>query len=142
MRFPLQLLPISGLHCLHISHAQHTLADTYIPPPLIYTINSMAEEKVLPAVEEEAELEEEMEEEQPPQLGSRLTLERVAAAKNFIENHYRSHMKDMQKRRERLSIHTHTHACMSFSTYTYMPLPISDFAPFRSMPQKLLYIHV
>lgn len=73
---------------------------------------------MLPAVEEEAELEEEMEEEQPPQLGSRLTLERVAAAKNFIENHYRSHMKDMQKRRERLSIHTHT--CMHVIFYIYI----------------------
>ncbi|KAG8367199.1 hypothetical protein BUALT_Bualt16G0047800 [Buddleja alternifolia] len=58
------------------------------------------------------------------QLGSSLTLERVAAAKNFIEDHYRSHMKDIQQRRERLFIciyiHTHTyifhsiqiHACM------------------------------
>ncbi|KAK4432883.1 Serine/threonine-protein kinase-like [Sesamum alatum] len=55
----------------------------------------MAEEKVLAVVEE---LEEEMEEEQ---LGSSQTLERVAAAKNFIENHYKSHMKDMQQRRQR-----------------------------------------
>ncbi|KAI3447170.1 hypothetical protein Pfo_003835 [Paulownia fortunei] len=59
----------------------------------------MAEEKVLAVVKEEVE--QEMEEEQ---LGSSLTLERVAAAKKFIENHYKSHMKDMQKRRERREV--------------------------------------
>lgn len=46
---------------------------------------------VLPAVAEEAE-------EQP---GSSATMERVAAAKKFIENHYKSQMKTFQERRER-----------------------------------------
>lgn len=48
----------------------------------------------LPAVAEEAELAEE-------QPGSSATMERVAAAKKFIENHYKSHMKTFQERRER-----------------------------------------
>lgn len=34
-------------------------------------------------------------------LGSSLTMERVAAAKQFIENHYRTQMKNIQERRER-----------------------------------------
>jgi serine/threonine kinase 38 len=29
------------------------------------------------------------------------TMERVTAAKKFIENHYRSHMKNIQERKER-----------------------------------------
>ncbi|XP_051114054.1 uncharacterized protein LOC127239779 [Andrographis paniculata] len=59
----------------------------------------MAEERLWAAAEEEAaEAEEEMEEEQP---GSSSTLERVAAAKKFIENHYKTHMKDMEQRRIR-----------------------------------------
>jgi len=46
----------------------------------------------LPAVAEEAEGEEE---------ASTPTMERVAAAKKFIENHYRSHMKNIQEHKER-----------------------------------------
>ena len=34
-------------------------------------------------------------------LGSSLTMEKVKAAKKFIENHYRAQMKNMQERRER-----------------------------------------
>ncbi|XP_047342507.1 serine/threonine-protein kinase tricornered-like [Impatiens glandulifera] len=34
-------------------------------------------------------------------LGSSLTMEKVAAAKQFIENHYRAHMKNIQERKER-----------------------------------------
>ncbi|KAF3775500.1 putative serine/threonine-protein kinase [Nymphaea thermarum] len=34
-------------------------------------------------------------------LGSILTMEKVAAAKQFIENHYRSQMKNIQERKER-----------------------------------------
>ena len=34
-------------------------------------------------------------------LGSSLTMEKVAAAKQFIENHYRAHMKTIQERKER-----------------------------------------
>ncbi|KAL0333746.1 UNVERIFIED_CONTAM: putative serine/threonine-protein kinase ndrA [Sesamum angustifolium] len=58
----------------------------------------MAEEKVSVVLKEAEEVEEEQ------QLGSSQTLERVAAAKNFIENHYKSHMKDMQQRRERREV--------------------------------------
>jgi demethoxyubiquinone hydroxylase (CLK1/Coq7/Cat5 family) len=34
-------------------------------------------------------------------LGSSLTMEKVAAAKKFIENHYRAQMKNIQDRKER-----------------------------------------
>lgn len=34
-------------------------------------------------------------------VGSTLTMERVAAAKKFIESHYRSQMKNIQERKER-----------------------------------------
>ncbi|WVZ72626.1 hypothetical protein U9M48_021054 [Paspalum notatum var. saurae] len=39
--------------------------------------------------------------EAPEAVGSTLTMERVAAAKKFIENHYRSQMKTIQERKER-----------------------------------------
>jgi serine/threonine kinase 38 len=35
------------------------------------------------------------------EVGSTLTRERVAAAKKFIENHYRAQTKNLQERRER-----------------------------------------
>ncbi|KAJ4950065.1 hypothetical protein NE237_026897 [Protea cynaroides] len=47
--------------------------------------------------EEEDKFDEQPEEE----LGSSLTMERVAAAKQYIENHYRSQMKNIQERKER-----------------------------------------
>ena len=34
--------------------------------------------------------------------GSSLTMEKVAAAKQFIENHYKTQMKNIQERKERL----------------------------------------
>lgn len=34
-------------------------------------------------------------------LGSSLTMEKVAAAKQYIENHYRTQMKNIQERKER-----------------------------------------
>ena len=34
-------------------------------------------------------------------LGSTLTMEKVAAAKQFIENHYRAQMKNIKERKER-----------------------------------------
>ncbi|PON39420.1 Rho-associated protein kinase [Parasponia andersonii] len=37
-------------------------------------------------------------------VGSRLTMERVAAAKKFIENHYRAQVKHIQDRKERRSV--------------------------------------
>ncbi|KAA3476573.1 protein FAM135B-like protein [Gossypium australe] len=45
-------------------------------------------------IEEEESGEEEV-------LGSSLTMEKVAAAKQFIENHYRAQMKNIQERKER-----------------------------------------
>ncbi|XP_043704976.1 serine/threonine-protein kinase 38-like isoform X2 [Telopea speciosissima] len=48
--------------------------------------------------EDEDKFEEQPEEEQ---LGSSLTMERVAAAKQYIENHYRSQMKNIQERKQR-----------------------------------------
>lgn len=61
--------------------------------------------------EEEEELEE--------QLGSSLTLERVAAAKKYIENHYRSHMKDIQRRKERLPSSFSVIMCTFIYVYIY-----------------------
>lgn len=49
-------------------------------------------------------LTEEEEEELEEQLGSSLTLERVAAAKKLIEDHYKSHMKLIQDRKQRYFI--------------------------------------
>ncbi|KAM1424034.1 hypothetical protein ACFX1R_017860 [Malus domestica] len=45
--------------------------------------------------------EEQEEEEEEEVLGSSLTMEKVAAAKQFIENHYRAQMKNIQERKER-----------------------------------------
>ncbi|KAG5541194.1 hypothetical protein RHGRI_021150 [Rhododendron griersonianum] len=44
---------------------------------------------------------EEEEKEEEEVLGSSLTMERVAAAKQYIENHYRAQMKNIQERKER-----------------------------------------
>ncbi|XP_044464545.1 serine/threonine-protein kinase 38-like isoform X1 [Mangifera indica] len=41
--------------------------------------------------------------EEEGQVGSSLTMERVAAAKKYIENHYKAHKKHLQERRERRS---------------------------------------
>lgn len=41
------------------------------------------------------------EEEEEGTVGSSLTMERVAAAKQFIENHYRSQMRHIQDRKQR-----------------------------------------
>ncbi|XP_061359727.1 uncharacterized protein LOC133303771 isoform X2 [Gastrolobium bilobum] len=47
---------------------------------------------------------EEEEEEDQGEVGSSLTMERVAVAKKFIENHYRAQMKLIQDRKERRSV--------------------------------------
>lgn len=39
--------------------------------------------------------------EEEGEVGSSLTMERVAAAKKYIENHYKAHKKHLQERRER-----------------------------------------
>lgn len=51
-------------------------------------------------MEEEYESEKEEEEEEVIE-GSSLTMKKVAAAKQFIENHYKSHMKNIRDRKER-----------------------------------------
>ncbi|XP_019192151.1 PREDICTED: serine/threonine-protein kinase 38-like [Ipomoea nil] len=56
------------------------------------------------AYSEDEEEEEEEEEELEEQLGSSLTLERVAAAKKYIESHYKTHMKQYKERIERRSL--------------------------------------
>ncbi|XP_057467959.1 uncharacterized protein LOC130757238 isoform X2 [Actinidia eriantha] len=61
--------------------------------------NQEDDDKVGPLAGEEMEKEEAEE-----QLGSSLTLERVAVAKQFIENHYKAHMKHIKERRERRSV--------------------------------------
>ncbi|GLT45049.1 hypothetical protein SLA2020_189130 [Shorea laevis] len=43
-------------------------------------------------------------EEEDGQIGSSLTMERVAVAKQFIENHYKAQMKHIQERKERRSV--------------------------------------
>jgi len=54
-----------------------------------------------PAAEPLAAVAEEGEGEGAEAVGSTLTMERVAAAKKLIENHYRSQMKNIQERKER-----------------------------------------
>lgn len=66
------------------------------------------EDKVIGLTEDE---EEELEE----QLGSTMTLERVAAAKKYIENHYKSHMKHIQQRKERRSALEMKLACLGIT---------------------------
>lgn len=46
-------------------------------------------------------MEDRLEEEEEEVLGSSLTMEKVAAAKQFIENHYRAQRKNIQERKER-----------------------------------------
>lgn len=51
-------------------------------------------------------------------LGSSLTLEKVAAAKQLIENHYKNQMKSIQERKERyVSMHTHMNSELCALTY-------------------------
>lgn len=52
----------------------------------------------------EEEEEEEAKAEEEREVGSSLTMERVAAAKQFIENHYRAQRKHIQERKERRSV--------------------------------------
>lgn len=44
-------------------------------------------------------------EEEEEVLGSSLTMEKVAAAKQYIENHYKAQMKNFQERKERLGFY-------------------------------------
>ncbi|KAL0346719.1 UNVERIFIED_CONTAM: putative serine/threonine-protein kinase ndrA [Sesamum calycinum] len=58
----------------------------------------MAEGKRVFAAVDEEKMEEQLVDDEP---GSSLTLERAAAAKKYIENHYKTHMKGIQERRQR-----------------------------------------
>lgn len=69
--------------------------------------------------EEECTVGEEDEEEP----SSSLTLERVAVAKQFIENHYKSHMKHIKERRERYRFAT---AFMRVSVYVCTGMCLSS----------------
>ena len=62
------------------------------------------DDKVGPLAGEEME-----EEEEEEHLGSSLTLERIAVAKKFIENHYKAHMKHIKERRERYQFFINQH---------------------------------
>lgn len=62
--------------------------------------NQEDSDKVMPLPEDDEVVEELAEE-----LGSSLTLERAAAAKKFIENHYKAQMKHIQERKQRYSHH-------------------------------------
>lgn len=55
----------------------------------------------LVAVVEKGEGEAEAEAKAAEAVGSTLTMERVAIAKKFIENYYRSQIKNIEERRER-----------------------------------------
>lgn len=48
-------------------------------------------------------------------LGSSLTMEKVAAAKKYIENHYKNQMKSIQERKERYA-QTHVKIGESFGS--------------------------
>lgn len=66
-------------------------------------------------------------EEEEEALGSSLTMEKVAAAKQFIENHYRAHMKNIQERKER---------CFEI---TYVVIVISSFCLFGCLQNGMLF---
>jgi len=55
------------------------------------------------------------EEEDEADVGSSLTLERVAAAKKFIEDHYRSQMKHIRERKERCVCEIHALSFLLFN---------------------------
>ncbi|XP_027177477.1 serine/threonine-protein kinase 38-like [Coffea eugenioides] len=72
-------------------------------------VGEEVEGKVLAASAEELDVESD------EQLMSTLTLERVAAAKKYIEDHYRAHMKLIQQRKERRSALETKLACSDVS---------------------------
>lgn len=57
-------------------------------------------------------------------LGSRLTVAKVAAAEQFIENHYKTNMKNIQEHKERyvfeLKANTRCHVMISGPNYLEM----------------------
>ncbi|PNY15956.1 serine/threonine-protein kinase CBK1-like protein [Trifolium pratense] len=66
--------------------------------------NHMVKEEIIEVIDGEQEEEENDDEEEEDDVVSTLTMERVAAAKKFIENHYKSQMKHIQERKERRSV--------------------------------------
>ena len=81
--------------------------------------NQEDDDKVGPLAGEEMEKEEAEE-----QLGSSLTLERVAVAKQFIENHYKAHMKHIKERRERYKFFINHHR---ISPHFFFDFALAEF---------------
>jgi hypothetical protein len=63
--------------------------------------NYMVKEEIVEVIDGEQEEEENVGGDEEDDVVSTLTMERVEAAKKFIENHYRSQMKHIQERKER-----------------------------------------
>jgi hypothetical protein len=61
----------------------------------------MVKEEIVEVIDGEQEEEENVGGDEEDDVVSTLTMERVEAAKKFIENHYRSQMKHIQERKER-----------------------------------------
>ncbi|KAL2551629.1 Uncharacterized protein Fot_05248 [Forsythia ovata] len=73
-------------------------------------------------------------------MGSSLTMEKVAAAKQFIENHYKNQMKSIQERKE-------SHSPLSpIKTITNMPITSFHFHAIEieisNNPNPLLYLRL
>ncbi|WJX28382.1 non-specific serine/threonine protein kinase [Trifolium repens] len=66
--------------------------------------NYMVKEEIVEVIDGEQEEEENVGGDEEDDVVSTLTMERVEAAKKFIENHYRSQMKHIQERKERRSV--------------------------------------
>ena len=77
-------------------------------------VGEEVEGKVLAAPAEELDVESD------EQLMSTLTLERVAAAKKYIEDHYRAHMKLIQQRKERSLLKKKKFYSVHFHLYPFL----------------------
>lgn len=82
-------------------------------------------------------------EEEAGEVGSSLTLERVAAAKQFIESHYKAQMKHIQDRKQRYE--NHFLLFILFPRISLSPCPvlvsISSF-PVLAIPAGVFVIFV
>lgn len=71
-------------------------------------------------------------------IGSSLTMERVAAAKQFIENHYKAQRKHIQERKERFLLYTFVYLIISFSACVILYCILKGSHLYYAMP----YLHV
>ena len=70
------------------------------------------------------------------------TLERVAAAKKYIESHYKSHMKHIQDRRQRYNnVIIRTYVSLIFF-YACTPLPIKHLQVVMFVYQEVMLLRV